>query len=66
MPGAIATSGVLVLPISLADATRVAELPKHHRDPFDRLLVAQAQLNRLVLASTDRALEAYDVEVLAR
>ena len=40
-------------------------LPPHHPDPFDRLLVAQAQLERMSIVSSDRALMAYDVEVIA-
>ena len=39
----IAINGFAILPISVAHASRVAALPFHHRDPFDRLLVAQAQ-----------------------
>lgn len=38
-----------------------AGLPAHHRDPVDRLLIAQAQLEGLVLMSADRQLEPYDV-----
>jgi PIN domain nuclease of toxin-antitoxin system len=39
-------------------------LPRHHRDPFDRLLVAQAQLENLALVTSDVELRAYDVEIL--
>jgi PIN domain nuclease of toxin-antitoxin system len=53
------------LPVSHAHALHVATLPPHHRDPFDRLLVAQAQLEGLTLVSADRALERYDVPLLA-
>ena len=35
----------------------------HHRDPFDRLLVAQAQIEKLVLLTVDRQFESYDVEI---
>lgn len=66
MPTRIDRSGMRLLGISLGHATRVSELPPHHRDPFDRLLVAQAQLERMPIVSADRALRAYDVEVLAR
>ena len=52
------------LPVRNAHAWRVAELPFHHRDPFDRLLVAQAQEERLRLLSGDAALQAYDVDVI--
>jgi len=45
-------------------ALRVAELPAHHGDPFDRLLIAQAQIERLPIITADRQLEAYDVELM--
>lgn len=46
-------------------AVRVASLPDHHRDPFDRLLVAQAQALRVPILTADRAIERYDVDVIA-
>lgn len=52
------------LPISVAHALRVAELPPHHRDPFDRLLIAQAQLERLPVLTADGQFAAYDVEIV--
>ena len=52
------------LPITFAHAIRAGGLPPHHRDPFDRMLVAQAQVEGLVLMSADRKLDAYDVESL--
>jgi PIN domain nuclease of toxin-antitoxin system len=57
-------SGTLPLSIEHRHALHVAGLPLHHRDPFDRLLVAQAQLEELKLVTSDRQLAAYDVEVL--
>ena len=55
---------VTELPISFSHAIRSSALPPHHRDPFDRMLVAQAQAEGLVLVSADRQLAAYDVESL--
>jgi len=55
---------VTELPISFAHAIRAASLPPHHRDPFDRMLVAQAQAEDLVLLSADRQLAAYEVDSL--
>lgn len=52
------------LPVSPAHALQVAELPPHHRDPFDRVLVAQARLDRLTLVTADPAIGRYDVPVL--
>ena len=53
-----------VLPVQLSHALHVYTLPQLHRDPFDRLLVAQAQVERLPLLSSDRRLAEYDVDVL--
>ncbi|MGI9037429.1 MAG: type II toxin-antitoxin system VapC family toxin [Gemmatimonadota bacterium] len=61
----IVRSGVSPLPILHSHALRVASLPPHHSDPFDRLLVAQAQLEGVPILTADRAFEDYDVEVLA-
>jgi PIN domain nuclease of toxin-antitoxin system len=55
---------VAELPISVAHAARVAELPLHHRDPFDRMLIAQAQTEGLAIMTVDRAFEAYGVLVV--
>ncbi len=57
-------SGFARLLITFDHAERVAGLPHHHRDPFDRMLVAQAQAEGLKLVSDDRRLELYDVEIL--
>ena len=61
---AIIASGVQPLPIEHSHALQLAQLPPHHRDPFDRMLIAQAQVDRLVLVSADRRLADYDVEIL--
>ena len=53
-----------VLPCSLDHVLSVANLPDHHRDPFDRLLVAQAITENLAILSSDERLRAYDVEWL--
>ena len=55
---------VEVLPISLAHVLRVEKLPSHHRDPFDRILLAQAVEERIPIMSTDRAFQAYPVEIV--
>lgn len=54
----------LVLPVRLEHAVSVASLPAHHRDPFDRLLVAQAGVEGMTLVSADRQLRKYDTPVL--
>lgn len=50
--------------LTFTHAERIAGLPHHHRDPFDRMLVAQAQAEGLTLVTHDRLLEPYDVEIL--
>jgi PIN domain nuclease of toxin-antitoxin system len=59
---AIDTSDILMLPISFADTVQIRNLPLHHRDPFDRMLVAQAITNSLELISRD----AYPVQPIWR
>lgn len=51
-----------LLPLELNHAVRVATLPFHHRDPFDRLLVAQSLEEHLPILSADSALDAYEVQ----
>ena len=63
---AIPAVGVEVLGISLQHTARIAELPLHHRNPFDRMLVAQALCESMTLVSRDRELEQYGVRMLWR
>jgi len=53
--------GFDALPITVAHADAVRTLPPHHRDPFDRMLVAQARIEDLTIVSRDPALRAYEV-----
>ncbi len=48
------------LPITWADSWTAGNLPNHHRDPFDRMLIAQAQTQRLTLLSRDSAFSSYE------
>jgi PIN domain nuclease of toxin-antitoxin system len=57
-------AGVELLAITARHADLAGSLPDHHRDPFDRLLIAQATVEGLALASADRELRSYDVEVV--
>ncbi len=61
---AVDTSGFDMLPVTLDHALAVGELPAHHRDPFDRMLVAQARSEDLVLVTADLQMSKYDVRVL--
>lgn len=60
----VLASGFKELPITIAHAEAAGALPPLHTDPFDRMLVAQARLERLVLVTHDPAIQAYDVKVL--
>lgn len=57
-------TGVRVLGLSVEHALAVASLPVHHRDPFDRLLIAQARQEGFTLVTADRRIHGYDVAVL--
>ncbi|RIQ12034.1 type II toxin-antitoxin system VapC family toxin [Jiangella rhizosphaerae] len=51
------------LPVAFEHAIEAGRLPLHHRDPFDRMLVAQARTERLTLVTRDPAMSSYDVRV---
>lgn len=61
----VGAAGFRALPLGMHQAEAVRDLPLHHRDPFDRLLVAQARIENLTLATADRQLAAYDVQTIA-
>ena len=52
------------LPVQISHAAHVYELPHHHDDPFDRLLIAQSQIESLPLLSKDEDIQKYDLEVI--
>lgn len=52
------------LPADFSHCLRVARLPLHHRDPFDRLLIAQAQVERIPIVTSDPKFRVYDIEVI--
>ncbi len=58
------TSDLQPLPVTFAHAIEVGRLPSHHRDPFDRMLVAQARVESLTLVTRDSAMGDYDVPIL--
>ena len=62
--GIVEEMGFLKLPIYLYHGDTLSTLPFHHRDPFDRMLIAQAIAEGLVLISSDRKFEMYDVELI--
>jgi PIN domain nuclease of toxin-antitoxin system len=60
----VGASGFTELPLTIRHGITAGRLPLHHRDPFDRLLIAQAQCDDLTLVTADRQLLAYDVRRL--
>lgn len=64
VPDRLRQTGTVALAIEHEHVLRVADLPDHHRDPFDRLLIAQSQVLGLPLVSADSQLKAYDVEIV--
>ena len=52
------------LPITIPHALAVADLPHHHNDPFDRLLIAQAKVEGLTLVTRDEQIKKYDVSIM--
>ncbi len=64
VPAQVISNGFKSLPILLDHALRVCALPDHHRDPFDRILVAQGQVEHLPIITTDPQIARYDIEVI--
>jgi len=60
----VAGSDFVELPIRLAHAEEIAALPPHHTDPFDRMLIAQARVERATIVTHDRQFGLYDVPTM--
>lgn len=65
VPEQIAKTGVTPVSVEHSHALRVSGLPPHHRDPFDRLLVAQAELEGATLLTADPQFEPYGIPILS-
>ena len=61
----VGRDGFELLPITAADCLAIARLPRHHGDPFDRMLIAQARARDLTLVSDDANFTAYQVSIAA-
>ena len=61
MDAQVRENRLTILPIAIGDVAEVAQLPFHHRDPFDRLLVGQALVEKVPIVSTDPAFDAYGI-----
>jgi len=64
LPRQLEKNGMKPLAITDIHAYQVAALPRHHADPFDRMLIAQAQVEKLTLVSVDSKMRQYDVEIV--
>jgi len=62
--GRLSLHGFQALPIQIHHAAQVYKLPMHHADPFDRLLIAQSQLESMPLITVDADIRKYEVEVI--
>jgi PIN domain nuclease of toxin-antitoxin system len=57
-------AGVQALPVTLDHAAHVEQLPWHHQDPFDRMLIAQASIEQAAIVSPDVALRPYGITLM--
>ncbi|MGH3095684.1 MAG: type II toxin-antitoxin system VapC family toxin [Streptosporangiales bacterium] len=64
LAGAISERGFRELPVTFRHAVAVRGVPPHHKDPFDRMLIAQARAENLTIVTHDRRFESYDVPLL--
>lgn len=64
LPQEVQRSGMAELPVTPAHAEATLGLPLHHKDPFDRMLIAQARTEGLTVVTHDQAFRAYDVALL--
>lgn len=64
IPAVREASGIKSLPLTESDALSAEKLPPHHTDPIDRMLMAQALMNGLMIVTSDRAFEKYPVRLL--
>ena len=64
LPARLSTERFVPLPVTLAHALGVERLPFHHRDPFDRILIAQANAEGMALVTRDSAFDRYELRLL--
>ena len=64
VPERLNRDGIVSLPVKNRHALAVSELPHHHNDPFDHLLIAQAQVEKYSLVTHDEKMMRYDVEII--
>jgi len=64
LPEQLSADRLMVMPVTLTHALGVKQLPLHHRDPFDRLLIAQAMTEDMLIVTRDRIFQGYPVRLL--
>ena len=64
VPSRMASLGILALNITHSHTLHVFSLPAHHRDPFDRIIIAQSQVENLPVLTADRVFRQYDVTII--
>jgi PIN domain nuclease of toxin-antitoxin system len=65
IPARLKRDAITALPVTIAHTLRVADLPLHHRDPFDRMIIAQSSEEDIPVMTADIQFAAYDVERLS-
>ena len=64
VPKRLARDSITAIPIEILHALRVADLPQHHKDPFDRLIISQSIQERIPVVTADEQFKCYDVEIM--
>jgi PIN domain nuclease of toxin-antitoxin system len=64
IPDALSIHSITVLPITMAHAIRAGDLRLHHKDPFDRLLIAQSDIENVAMATPDKVFAKYRVQAI--
>lgn len=64
VPKRLAEQGIRSLPINQDHSLRVYDLPSHHSDPFDRMIIAQAMVEQMTVLTSDRQFEKYPIDVI--
>lgn len=60
----VSTAGFAIIAIDTSHVLGIQELPRYHKDPFDRILIAQAKVENLILLTVDPKIKKYDVKTL--
>ena len=64
IPKRLARDAITALPIQIAHTLHVADLPRHHKDPFDRILISQSIKEDIPIMTVDKQLEVYEVNII--